>query len=150
MLNTEPKPPLLQIVASKRFSWVYLYGMELMVKVYTDGRARLGILYTYEFTAVKEYETLIKNNRNQQLSLRMEMQKSKLTLVFTSSHSGAKTVYKDIEFRPEQVIRLQNAFQSGTVFEFVHVFSRANSKLIAKPFHKAEFLTVNGFELIGA
>jgi hypothetical protein len=123
--------------------------VELMVRVYDDGRARLGILYPYEFMAKKNYEQLLGTLRNEALSLQAEIVRGRLQLQFTGAHSGAKVVYREIEFRNEHLVRLRDAFAKGRVFDFVHVFPKSNTMVIAKPYGRAEFLAVKDFSLVG-
>src|SRR4051812_44073695 len=122
--------------------------MELAVKIYPDKPSRLGLLYTYEYQAVKAYEDLLRGNANESLHAMIEIRKGKAILTLTSGHTGKKTVYKDIEFRQPQIDKIRNFYKDGMPMFFVHIFTRANQFLIAKPFHRAEFLPVTAIELM--
>jgi hypothetical protein len=127
---------------------LYLCVMELAVKIYPDKPSRIGVLYNHEFMAVRTYEDLVRNNRNQSLHLKLELLRGKAELTFTSSHTGTKTVYRDIEFKTSHIEKIQKYYHDGMPADFVHIFPRGNQLLIAKPFRKAEFLPLTGIQLV--
>ncbi|WP_317898455.1 hypothetical protein [Aurantibacillus circumpalustris] len=124
--------------------------MELVIKLYKDKPSKIGIKYNYEYQAVKAYEDLITNNSRLFFRLKIERQKTKLYLELVCEQSGSKTVYKDLEYKLEHLKRLQDFIKEGSDLQFVHVFSKANTLMIAKPFRKSQFVTLTGYEIIGS
>jgi aldehyde:ferredoxin oxidoreductase len=122
--------------------------MELVIKLYEDKPSKIGVKYIYEYKAVREYEDLIRKCRNELFILKLEPLKSGITISLTSEITGYTITYKNLEYKPEQVKRLQAFFTAQTLLQFVHVFSKENTLYIAKPFRKQDFISISKIELI--
>lgn len=122
--------------------------MDLLVKVYNNKPSKIGIWYPFEFQAVRAYEALLLKCRNQKLILKMEIKSTGLLINVLSDFDSQLTIYRDIQFKPEQIIKMQQYFTGTLSLEFVHVFTRSNKQLTAKPFHQAEFLSIHQIEWI--
>lgn len=125
-------------------------NMELIIKFYTDKPSRVGIKYAYEFEAVKAYESLITKYRGETFVFSAEPLNNRVNIVMQSEQSGSRVVYKDLDYRPEQVKRLQALAGPGLNIQFVHIYSDANMLMVAKPFKRQEFLSITGFESVGS
>jgi len=123
--------------------------MELIIKLYSDKPSKIGIKYGYEYSAVKAYEELLTKNQGTAFSLKMEMVKEKLSLFLVSEQSGQHIVYKDLEYKIEQLKKLQAFIQPGADLDFVHVFSKTNTLMIARPFRSNKFIKISTYEIIG-
>jgi len=124
--------------------------MELLIKLYTDKPSRIGIKYTYGFQALKPYEDLIRQYSDHTFTLKLELKGKKINLVLQSEGSGAKIVYKDLDYKPEHLKKLEQQGYSGMPLQFVHIYSEANVLLIAKPFKKEKFISITAYEIIGS
>lgn len=122
--------------------------MELLVKVYADKPSKIGIWYPHEYQAVRAYETLLMKCRHQKLNLKIEIKPTGLIIQVRSDFDAQLIVYRDIQFKPEQILKMQQYFNGSVAVDFVHVFTRSNQQLIAKPFHQSEFLSVQQIEWI--
>lgn len=123
--------------------------MELVIKLYNDRPSGIGVKYTHEYKALKEYETLISKYGNENFKLRMEPVKTGMNLYLEPEASGGRMLYKDLAYKPEQIKKLFAYYNAKMPFQFVHVFSKENTLYIAKPFRKPLFITVSGLEMIG-
>ena len=108
----------------------------------------MGILYPFEFQAVRAYEQLLLRCRNQKLNLKIEIKPTGLLLAVRSDFNAQLTLYRNIQFKPDHIIKIQRYLTGQTPAEFVHVFTRSNKLLIAKPFNKPELLPINEIECI--
>ena len=122
--------------------------MELVVKIYGDKPSRIGVKYVYDYQAQRSYEDLVKKSGTGDHTLTLEPVRDRMTMVLISHDTGVKTVYKDLEFKMEQVNRLRQYFSPSASLLFVHVFPKNNTLMVAKPFRKENFLKVTNFELI--
>lgn len=123
--------------------------MELLIKLYKEKPSRIGIKYMYSFQALRPYEDLIRKYPNDAFTLKLEPKNNKMILILQSEQSGEKIIYKDLDYKPEQVKKLQQQGYRGMPLQFVHVYSEANTVLIAKPFKKSLFISISSFEIIG-
>lgn len=123
--------------------------MELLIKLYKDKPSRIGIKYTYSFQALRPYEDLIRKYPNDSFTLKLEPKNNKIILTLQSELSGEKTIYKDLDYKPDQLKKLEQQGHSDIPLQFVHVYSEANVILIAKPFKKPLFISISSFEIIG-
>ena len=103
----------------------------------------------YSFQALRPYEDLIRKYPNDSFTLKLEPKNNKMILVLQSEQSGEKIIYKDLDYKPDQVKKLQQQEHSGMPLQFVHIYSEANAILIAKPFKKSLFISISSFEIIG-
>ena len=122
--------------------------MELIVKIYNDKPSRIGVKYVYDYQAQRSYEQLVKKSGTGRYSITLEPFKDRLNMVLTSEETGIKSAYKELDFKMDQVNRLRNHFSLQNPLTFVHVFSKNNTLMVAKPFGKATFISVVNFELI--
>ena len=123
--------------------------MELVVKLYSDKPSKIGIKYTQEYLAVRAYEDIFNKGAGDIFSLKMEMVKDKMSLTLISEETGIRILYKELDFKMEQLKKLEASLQPGTETHFVHVFSKTNTLMIAKPFRSQRFIKINACEIIG-
>ena len=97
---------------------------------------------------MRAYEQLLLRCRNQKLNLKFEIQPASLILTVQSDFDAQRIVYKDIHYQPDQIIKMQRYLTGQVPADFVHVFTRSNKQLIAKPFNKAELLPINTIEWV--
>jgi hypothetical protein len=122
--------------------------MELVVKIYGDKPSRIGVKYVYDYQAQRSYEDLVKRSGSGSHSLTLEPVRERMTMILTSQDTGVKTVYKELEFKMDQINRLRQHFSQTNPLLFVHVFPKNNTLMVAKPFRKETFITISNFELI--
>jgi hypothetical protein len=123
--------------------------VELIIKLYSDKPSRIGVKYLKEYLAVKAYEELISKYPNETFSLKIELSKAKVNLFFLSEETGGRVIYKDLDYKIEQLKKLEAYISSeGGPLQFVHIYSNTNQLLIAKPFRKQTFITVTDIEVI--
>jgi hypothetical protein len=122
--------------------------MELMIKLYSDRPSRIGIKYPTEYQAIKSYEEIIKKHQGGAFSLRIELIKNKANLFLFSEQTGGRIAYKDVEYKADQLKKLEMNLASGLTLEFVHVYAQLNTLLIAKPFRKQQFVTLSNTEIV--
>jgi hypothetical protein len=123
--------------------------MELLIKLYDNKPSKIGIKYPHEYSAVKAYEDLLTKNAESLFLVRMEMLKNKLNLILECEQTGVKVLYKELDFKMDQLKRLQVHIKAGDALQFVHVYSKANTIIVAKPFRTSRFINVKSFEVIG-
>jgi hypothetical protein len=124
--------------------------MELVIKLFSDKPSKIGVRYVYEFKATREYEDLIDKYRGETFRAKFEFVKDKIQLTLQSEISGGKIIYKDLEFKMDQVKKLQALFSPELTTHFVHVFPKANTLFVAKPYRQQEFLAITDVEFIAA
>lgn len=123
--------------------------MELLIRLYSDKPSKIGVKYTYEYLAVKAYEAIMEKNAGYVFSLSMELVRDKVNLVLSSDQTGARVLYKDLGYKHEQLKKLQTLLNPGSDLEFVHIFSKANTLMIAKPFRSQSFIKLSHYEITG-
>ncbi len=124
--------------------------MELLLKTYSDKPSRLGVRYTYGFQAVKAYEELVRNYRGQEFAITLEPMKGCINLVLEAVQSGKKIPYKNLDYRPELLKKLESLNNASLALQFVHLYSETGAVFIAKPFKKTEFFSLTHYQIIGA
>jgi hypothetical protein len=122
--------------------------MELVVKLYDGKPSRIGIRYVYEYMALKDYEQLISEHGSSEFSLSIELVRGKAFVVLCSDNTGEKIVYKDLEFKTEQMRKLQVFQDAGLPMQFVHIFPKGNTLFVAKPFRREQFVSISSVEFI--
>lgn len=123
--------------------------MQVLIKLYTDKPPRIGIIYPSQYQAAKSYEEVIGKYRDETFHASMELVKGNITLRLKSVNGGAFLVYKDLEFKVEQLKRLQVFCKSDTTMEFVHVYKNATGMFIPKIRNKTpELLKISGYEVV--
>lgn len=123
--------------------------MELVIKLYSDKPSKIGIKYPNEHTAVKAYEAIFHKNGGEIFSLKMEFVRERLTLILISDETGERIVYMDLEYKLDQLKKLQGFVQQGADLEFVHVFSKVNTLYLAKAFRGKKFIKISSYEIVG-
>lgn len=123
--------------------------MELIVKLYSDKPSKIGIKYPQEYSAVRAYEEIFHKNMGEVFSLKMEMVKDRMNMTLISEETGGKIIYKDLEYKLEHLKKLQTFLNPGSDLQFVHVFSKTNTLMIAKAFRGTKFIKLTNYELIG-
>ena len=124
--------------------------MELVIKLYADKPSKIGVKYNQEYQAVKAYEELLAKNQGNEFQLKIEFVRGKISLELVCELTGSKTVYKELEYRLDQLKRLKAFIKPGNDLHFVHVFSKANTLMIARPFRKNQFASIKDYEIIGS
>lgn len=124
--------------------------MELIIKLYKDKTSRLGIKYAQEYQAVKVYEELINTYGQAAFKLRIELHHHKADLTLLPQQGGKSFSYKAVDYNVSQLQKLQTYITQGTPLEFLHVFSKSNVLVVAKPFRSQRFVTVSEIEFLGA
>lgn len=123
--------------------------MELIIKLYPDQPAHVGIKYPTVYQATKNYEGIIIEHRGENFTLQFEPLKGSVNVYLQSSQGGAPVVYKNLAYKPDHLKKLEAYVHPGNPIRFVHIYSKENVLLIAKPFKQKTFIKVGGFEIIG-
>ena len=121
--------------------------MELVIKLYDDKPSKIGVKYNHEYQAVKAYEDLLDKNQGLIFQLKIEFVKDKVNLELVCEQTGSKTVYKQLDYKIEHINRLKTFIKPDHDLDFVHIFSKANTMMIAKPFRTKKFVTIKGYEI---
>lgn len=123
---------------------------ELIIKLYQDKPARIGILYGSEFPASKEYAAILGKYRGEIFRLRLEVVKERIHLILISNTSSGRIEYKDLYYKSDQLKKLQVFVKQNTEIQFVHVYTTENKLLIAKPniSKPMEFIFINQYEIL--
>jgi len=124
--------------------------MELLIKLYHDKPSRLGIKYVYEYLALREYEALFKHDQTISYSVKLELFREKINLLLQSDATGIKHSFKGLDFKLDQLNKLQAHYKPGMEMDFVHVFPKSNTLMVAKPFRKSTFLKITSLEIISS
>lgn len=124
--------------------------MELIIKLYKDKTSRLGIKYAQEYQAVKVYEELINAYGQAAFKLRIELHHQKADLTLVPEQGGKSFSYKAVDYDVSQLQKLQTYITQAMPLEFLHVFSKSNALVVAKPFRSQRFVTIAQIEILGA
>lgn len=135
---------LLCFIAIALSKVLYLCYMELVVKLYADKISGLAIKYDTEYRAQKAYEELLQTLAEGPLDLVFEMRKGQLELLLQSQQNGKSILHKTLDYKVDQLKRLQNIYKPGFQIQYLHVFSKQNTLFVAKPFRKAQFMKIAG------
>lgn len=122
--------------------------MELVIKLYSDKPSKIGVKYIYDYLAERSYEEIISKARGERFSVTLEPVKDRMELVLKSEDSGKKFVYRALEYKNEQLQRLRNVYAAGDPLEFVHVYPKNNTLMVAKPFRQQIFVAVGSVSFI--
>lgn len=123
--------------------------MELIIKLYTDKPSKIGIKFPQEYSAVRAYEDIYNKNAGDSFFVKMEMIRDKIDLVLTSELTGERISYRELDYKTDQLKKLEAFFGPGKSLEFVHIFSKTNTLMIAKPFRSRKFITLTNYEIVG-
>lgn len=124
--------------------------MQLVIKLNKDKTSRLGIKYPQEYLAVKAYESLITTYGQTAFNLKIELRGKQLDLTLVPAMGGKSLVYKSLDYDLSQIQKLQAFGASVIPLEFVHIYSKSNALVIAKPFKTQRFISICAFEMIGS
>jgi hypothetical protein len=123
--------------------------MEMLIKLYKDKAPRIGIIYPSEYQAGKSYEEKAEKHLSESFHMSIELIKGLITLTLKSLNGSASIVYKDLEFKADQLKRLQAFYKPETKMEFIHVYKKADGIFIPKIRQKApELLKINSYEIV--
>ncbi|HEX8516084.1 MAG TPA: hypothetical protein VF868_07780 [Bacteroidia bacterium] len=123
--------------------------MQILIKLYKDQTPRIGIIYPSEYQAAKSFEQLLNEHREETFHAAIELVKGAITLSLKSVNGSGHIVYKDLEFKVEQLKRLQAFCKNETAMEFVHVYKKATGVFIPKIRNKApELIKISGYEIV--
>ena len=121
--------------------------MELVIKLSQDKPSRIGIKYQYDYQAVRAYEAIFLKQPHGSFSVTMEIIRQNLQLTLISDESGFKLCYKELEYKVNDLKKMQ-LLQAGSPVQFVHVYPKENNFYVAKPFKKETFIPVSSIQLI--
>lgn len=124
--------------------------MQLIIKLNRDKTSRVGIKYPQEYLAVKAYESMITTYGQTAFNLKMELRGKQVDLTLVPAIGGKSLVYKSLDYDLSQIQRLQAYGASVMPLEFVHIYSKSNALVIAKPFKTQRFASICAFEMIGS
>lgn len=124
--------------------------MELIIKLYQDKPSRIGILYGSEFAAGKAYADILSKYKGEKFRARLEVVKDRMHLILISDKSTGRIEYKGLEYKSDQLKKLQVFVKRDAELEFVHIYPVENKLLIAKPniSKKMEFIFINQYEVL--
>lgn len=124
--------------------------MELVLKIYNDKPARIGILFDNEFKASKQYEAIIDAHKEETFRIKIEVIKDLINLFLISNQTSSKIEYKDLQYKPDQLKKFQAFVKPEVEIQFVHVYGNYHDSLqIAKPnrSQKMEFVIITNYEI---
>lgn len=122
--------------------------MDLVIKLYPDKLPRIGVKYLSEFPAKKAYQELLSNHPGAVFSLRIEAARDKAALILRSSVDNSTVVYRDLHYNKEQLRKLHAHISTESPLQFVHIYSKANTLLIARPYGQELFVRSEGYEIV--
>ncbi|MDF2436883.1 MAG: hypothetical protein K0Q95_1259 [Bacteroidota bacterium] len=121
----------------------------MIIKLYKDATPRIGVVYPSEYQAGKAYEQITQLHTGEIFHASIELIRGLITLTLKSVTGSGKIVYKDLEFKTEQLKRLQAFCKPDTKMDFIHVFKKGDGYFIPKVRFKApELLKLNGYEIV--
>lgn len=124
--------------------------MQLIIKLNKDKTSRVGVKYPQEYLAVRAYESLITTYGQTSFNLKMELRGKQLDMTLVPALGGKSLVYKALDYDVSQIQKLQAFSSSVMPLEFVHIYSKSNALVIAKPFKMQRFASICAFEMIGS
>jgi hypothetical protein len=125
--------------------------MQLLIKLYNDKTPRLGIVYPTEYQASKSFMTLLDQHPSEHFKARIELVNNLANLTLSSVNGSATIVYKQLEFKYDQLNRLQAFIKPQGIFEFYHLYWKENSLFIAKVrFKNPAPIIVSSYEIVTA
>lgn len=123
--------------------------MQLAIKLYNDKLPRVGIVYPTEFQAGRAFEPYLAEFLYENFTMSIELLKGKAVLTLISVSGSARVHYKDLDFKAEEVKKLQAYVSTNAKLEFIHTYWKGNTLMIAKVrFKNPPPLTINGYQLI--
>ena len=123
--------------------------MQVIIKLYKDQAPRIGVVYPSEYQAGKAYEQLMMKYSDEVFHASFELIKGLITLTLKSVTGSGTICYKELEFKTDQLKRLQAFCNPKTSMEFIHVYKKADGIFIPKIRHKApELLKLSGYEIV--
>jgi hypothetical protein len=123
--------------------------MQLVVKLYKDKPHRLGIIYPSEYQAGKSYEAVLEKKEQGPFHAYIELLKGKATLKLKTVQGDPVMLYKDLEFKAEQLKRIQAHEGPVPLMHFAHVYKKENQMMVPKVrFKNPELLEITYFEVM--
>jgi hypothetical protein len=122
--------------------------MQLLIKLYQEQTPRIGIIYPSEYQASRSFEQLLNQHKEDIFHVGIELSKDRIMLTLRSLNGSGTIVYKDLEFKVDQLKRLQAFCKTDVAMEFVHVYKKATGVFIPRIRHKApELIKIKGYEI---
>jgi hypothetical protein len=123
--------------------------MQLIVKLYKDKPHRLGVIYPSEYQAGKSYESLLEKKGEGPLQVYIELGKNGASLKLKTTQGDMVMWYKDLEFKTEQLKRLQAYVEPGNTLHFAHIYKKENTMFVPKVrFKNPELIQVSYYEIL--
>jgi hypothetical protein len=123
--------------------------MQLVIKLYNDKPSRIGIIYPTEFQAGKAYEAIIDRNKGEKFRATIELLAGHAMLTLISINGSAKIVYKGLEFKVDQLKKLQAYIKPNSPIHFVHTYWKGSTMYLAKVrFRNPEPVFIEEYEII--
>ena len=135
-------------MASIPYEARYFCYMELLMKFYREKSSRIAVKFLYEHAAKQAYESLLDQLGEEHCTLKLELLKNRVCLTLINVGTGRKVEYKSLEYKSEQLRNLQKYSSEFRQLIFVHVYSKSNTLLVAKPFHKEKFIVITDYEIL--
>ena len=123
--------------------------MQLIIKLYNDKPARIGVLYESEFKAGKDYGAILEKYRGETFGAVIEIANGKVNLILTSDKTNGKIEYNGLSYKSDQLNKLNSFVKPGSEIQFVHVHGNHDNLFVAKPNRgqKMEFVLIKNFEI---
>jgi hypothetical protein len=122
----------------------------MAIKLYHDKLPRIGVIFPTEFQGGKSYEPFLKSYSNDKFTLKIELKRGLATLTLISINGSATVIYKDLEFKIDQLKKLTTFTTPLTELEFVHTYWKGNTLMMAKVnFKNPKPVLIHGYEIIG-
>lgn len=120
----------------------YLSAVELVIKLYADKASGLGIKFDTEYKAQKAYEELQTALGGGPIAIVFELKNNKLELQLISLNNGRTVTHAPVEYKPEQLKRLQAIYKPNFLINYLHVFAKQNIFYVAKPNRLPNFMKI--------
>jgi hypothetical protein len=117
--------------------------VELVIKLYADKASGLAIKYDTEYKAQKAYEELLLLLGGGPLAIVFELKSGSLELQLLSLNNGKSITHAHVDYKPEQLKRLQSMYKPGFLLNYLHVFSKQNIYYVAKPNRLPNFMKID-------
>ncbi|MCW3102889.1 MAG: hypothetical protein JWO09_1329 [Bacteroidetes bacterium] len=123
--------------------------MQLIVKLYKDKPHRLGIIYPSEYQAGKSYEALLGKGEPGPFHALIELGKNGASLKLKTEQGDLVASYKELEFKAEQLKRLQAFVGERQTLHFAHTYKKGNEMFVPKVrFRNPELIVISHYELL--
>lgn len=124
--------------------------MELIIKLYNDKPARIGVLYESEFKAGKDYAEILEKYKGETFNIKIEVVKDKVNLTLIPAKGNGKIEYKGLPYKSDQLNKLNSFVKPDAEIQFFHVHGNYDNLFVAKPNRgqKMEFVLINNYEIL--